>query len=1339
MEIQDMANGDSSKVVQQLDTVLQQLEKQMKMKEGVENMLEVYQTTDHKHRKRIKELEVNLDVYSRNIIELTKMAENIRHNSGSNAAEITRKLKETKFFNVPTPFGLTSSAAVFTPPGRARRAKRARSFSSGDKRQQQRDESASEEAQNEAEVDQRSLSERLSDILFILTQRGQPDLAKINALSALIKIADNTTTGGLESSELLHSIRACSTASNRELRVNALRAVRHLILNDTSCQFTLHNFLPMHLDLVVIRAITRDPAYHSEREQALKLIRTLMDYSHGGTVYITQGILRAVVAIAEQMDDTLRNIALETLAEMAICDLPSFVQVGGLRVIVQAVIDGPRRMIDVLVSIIVYVLDDPSTRVYIRPGIDLQFILASFTDAYSKGPSAEERLRNSVRVLTLLFKTWTGTLFLCSNESRAIHSVVEALRLPYEETTKILLDMLFEIFRIPLPKDSTSYFTSHRPGNWAGTPGVDDSLELSTTYKHKQIPTLLHHHLSLILNIFTDAGIMMALVDIIKKENLSISRKATHLMGEMLQLSTRILPVGIATQIQSLPKLFVLAASFENEEIRHNATAVLSHIDNLNRIRGRLQSQVIIEKEESSRRNQEKVREVKVRLGMQIDDVHFRTMLVDSQVLNTKDHNKWNWEVITELLQGPLLNPRRLEEATRGCKFVKRLLAFYRPFRHRFSDLKASKVNHNRYDKAGCALFHVLLANAEGVRYLAENKILRQLADAFSQLDPMNASSESEQIFTRERMDSTLTSSYFRFLGVFSKHREGLNLLERFRIFSLLYAMSEFRSRDDLIMALITNFDYTLDGHPRVLLSKMMTSGYKHIRLFATTHLGEILSADGNEFNDWAIRLLITQLYDPYLEVCQKAVSVLDDACVNVANLELLVRLRPSLDHLGEISNPLLLKFLSTSSGFTYLNGLDYVSREMDEWYKERNCHYVTQLEVSLARAIMSSPEGQHSVFEERVDNKHNFETVQPCDGAVPSHFYGELTKTPQGCLMLREAGHFSLFADYIRNYSMESHDREIIRNLKAVLWAVGNIGATRNGLPFLEEEDIVKDIVAIAEHSEVLSLKGTSYYVLGLICRTQQGVELLGEFGWEGVVYPNGEVAGLCVPANLRPFLIIPPWKYAGIPAPLPRIELPISTQNRQECDVLKAIGDMSNQILASAASKDLTQLKSKNPSLFANIHMLSGAFELIGGLHYRLPVRRYILDMFDVDMNDEAYEWLDRIRNGSSSNDVSVADSEQAATTDGTEEGVMNGAPTSTKPDLPRLVRYQRKDSYNIRRSSHGYSGGSGPRLKPMIASLSNSEGGYKSDDDDQEGSELTAVKAINPVRHHGFDVAA
>lgn len=97
----------------------------------------------------------------------------------------------------------------------------------------------------------------------------------------------------------------------------------------------------------------------------------------------------------------------------------------------------------------------------------------------------------------------------------------------------------------------------------------------------------------------------------------------------------------------------------------------------------------------------------------------------------------------------------------------------------------------------------------------------------------------------------------------------------------------------------------------------------------------------------------------------------------------------------------------------------------------------------------------------------------QPGDGLTPPHFYGELTKTEEGCNLLREKGHFHHFAEFIRQHAKENDNMQIIQQLKAVLWAVGNIGATKNGLPFLEEEDIVKDIVSMAENSEVLSLKG--------------------------------------------------------------------------------------------------------------------------------------------------------------------------------------------------------------------------------------------------------------------------
>lgn len=46
-----------------------------------------------------------------------------------------------------------------------------------------------------------------------------------------------------------------------------------------------------------------------------------------------------------------------------------------------------------------------------------------------------------------------------------------------------------------------------------------------------------------------------------------------------------------------------------------------------------------------------------------------------------------------ELLQGPLLNAKRLDEAIKGTKFIKRLLFFYSPSSRQFSEIVYSKVN----------------------------------------------------------------------------------------------------------------------------------------------------------------------------------------------------------------------------------------------------------------------------------------------------------------------------------------------------------------------------------------------------------------------------------------------------------------------------------------------------------------------------------------------------------------------------------------------------------------------------------------------------------------------
>ena len=59
---------------------------------------------------------------------------------------------------------------------------------------------------------------------------------------------------------------------------------------------------------------------------------------------------------------------------------------------------------------------------------------------------------------------------------------------------------------------------------------------------------------------------------------------------------------------------------------------------------------------------------------------------------------------------------------------------------------------------------------------------------------------------------------------------------------------------------------------------------------------------------DWGLQLMITQLYDTSMEVCEVAVMYLEDMCTDAASLEKVVQLRPTLEHLGDIGHPLFMR-----------------------------------------------------------------------------------------------------------------------------------------------------------------------------------------------------------------------------------------------------------------------------------------------------------------------------------------------------------------------------------------------------------------------------------------------
>ncbi|KAF7968454.1 hypothetical protein HWV62_30535 [Athelia sp. TMB] len=614
--------------------------------------------------------------------------------------------------------------------------------------------------------------------------------------------------------------------------------------------------------------------------------------------------------------------------------------------------------------------------------------------------------------------------------------------------------------------------------------------------------------------------------------------------------------------------------------------------------------------EDTVRRGQRQVEQVKIKIGMQMDDKTFQSALLETQVMLTNNNSKWNFEVLQDLIEGPLLHPKRMEEAIKVGRFIRRLLAFFHPFSHRFSDMDNNKANQ-RWVKLGCSLMSTLMSSSEGVRFLStEDLLLKQLTKSFAQLDPFNGTPSKDPIFSEKRFSDTLTCGYLEMLGVLSTFEKGLELMEKFKIFTALYHICELRSREDLVKGIIQNLDYSIDGHSRIVLSKVLTSTYQNIRLFATNHLGELIK-QSYQASAWTLRLLLTQLYDTSADVCEMAVHFLEEACESMDILQLVVEMQPTLDHLGQIGHPLLLKFMSTAMGFRYLFDAGYIDREMDMWLNDRNVFYVIQVETFLSKVFGYSNGDEH-------------EDILAFDGTVPAHFYGEMSKTELGCQVLQEKSHFADFAHFIRQHGLECDDSELIMKLKSILWAVGNIGATDGGLPFLEEEEIIPAILDIAEQSPVPSVRGTCFFVLGLISSTSQGAEILDDYRWEATLSPLGVPTGLCIPVDLEKFITIPSWTPPPITDDNGFRLIPPTTQ--AEIEVTTAIQNLGNTVIANAASRSLTKMKSRPEyrPVFSSVSTFYRALHIISTQRYRLPVRRYILDLFTIEMDSDVAKSL-------------------------------------------------------------------------------------------------------------------
>ena len=1065
----------------------EQIDKEMKIRAGSENLLEALSSKTAKHA-REQRTRVEAELYSTNqkIVQLKAQLN----------AEIERSRKLS-----PSPTGKLTQL-FRTAPGRSPSR-------------------VAFDAEDEVDSDNESPTFILSELLQALEIDGQPPEYYIERANSLVELLKRYPALKYDLAWSIFGLRMQTLllSDSREVVAASYRVLRHAITDRRSLSI-IRSF---HTDRLVVFTLLKDSKASVEREQALKFVRAFLDVKSGAEE-ISRIVVRIIVALAEQPDDRLRSISILTLAEILLRNPELGVACGVLGPLSYAVTEGAYQPAESLVGILLCLADGPRTRKFVPNGAGIYDALTNFTDIIS--PHSEEQLKSTAKLVASMLKTWPGMVVMCRENFIQLESVLASLRIQDTSGRDIILEMLFDVTRIKAPSWSSSYLAGRR----LTTYGHVLSTELNAVLRQKQDDSespiasseLLDHHTATVLACLLHAGLRSNLVNVSETEtDITVKRKSVLLLGEVLTLANRILPGMLAYQLQVLPHLFQYSTVMGSEE-RFIASSAIYQIDGINRTLFRTGQAALdtsvsswgAQPSASQRRLSESMRHV---LTTDIEDGQFRQALIETQVLSSANFAKWRWDLIQKIVEGPLMNPKRLEEATKASKFVKRLIGFYRPFKHRFADVRNTKPNQ-RYVRIGCSLMRTLLHTSEGRRYLAENKLLRQVAECLAQVDRLSGITSSDPLFSTERVQETLAGGYFAMLGTLSSSMQGLAMMERWKMANMIFHIVELEDRDDLIRLLLSALDYTIDSQFRVILAKAITSCSKETRIFCTRILrkyafGQPASSDAAAIDHdclhWSLHILLTQLYDPEIEVCEAAVKVLEDACSNEGSMEYIVRCRPALDHLGEIGAPLLLRFMSTSLGYHYLDGLDYISGEMDDWFLGRNETYVTLVEASLSKVLAGQKEtNRASTSVDALEiGIHN---------ALPPHFYRELTRTSEGVKLLEAKGHFNEFLACIKHNGLEDDDLEIMLKVKGCLWAVGNIGSSELCDSFLDDTDVVPLIIKIAEDSNNMTMRGTAFYSLGLLSQSVVGQEILAEHGWDCAVDQMGKSIGVCLPRTL-------------------------------------------------------------------------------------------------------------------------------------------------------------------------------------------------------------------------------
>ncbi|ODM99839.1 Rapamycin-insensitive companion of mTOR [Orchesella cincta] len=916
----------------------------------------------------------------------------------------------------------------------------------------------------------------------------------------------------------------------------ALRVLRYLVVTVED----LEVMNDVQIPFLIVRSMDIVLNNSGERLNAARLCQQILAIPDGAS-HFPSPISRALVAIGFDgliEHDKLHRASLSILCQLALLNPMHFIECGGVRVLLHNLLACTSPMVlEGILGSLLHLLNVPETREAAR--INLQYLVAPFTDLHFKHGGHEPRdkqmderelgYRCAKVAIGIVLRSWSGLAEFCQTRDSGLQALIDSLCIEQLEIRRTILDLICEIVGLKFPTwtDEVSVALSAvdpscPKDSWRLQEGfiVDEALSV-LPHLATSTPNITANHMALIVFSFARKGLLDALVEVIVTSDTFISVRATVLLGELLTLVDKYVPLDCFDPSQCIPSLIrysvgdsptsaikgnnfrsPFASQITPQYRQQRAMEAITVLSCLHKIKTQpvlphsvfLQSQLTFAGYVSKKSNRFTDRLGLVQLNRILSrDVESNPvkLLRDTGVINSKDSHAWQWDTVLTLLKWCPSALKRVEDSVWRL-FLRRLTDFFKPSNNNFARMELGKGSSSLYAKVGCTLVQVI---AEEIEHFSGMVLLEELlTDIAVQIDELLRNSKNPYVcfLSPNKLETTLSQVYFIMLGRLTHSPKGYKVLERGEILRRLFELVCEMYHDCYIKLVISSLSYREEYCKRILTSAL-SSPSDDARHYATKFLRVLVRAKLPGFSKWGIELLVNQLNDKNRAIALSALDILEEAIHDKMFLESLIALKPSLSHLGDRGLLLLVCFLSLPSGFRFLHDANFLRSEIEKWKVNFNKRYVELVEVLVRDSVSTLRRGEDGRYPERASR--NQEQSKFIDIYVPPHLYGQLVQHKDGLDALLELGDIDSLIQVVNQKKCST--AEETRELKAALWAVAHFGTSVETVSILEDSGVLESMVRLGRSCAVLSVRHTIFHCLCLICVTQPGAESLRKYDW--------------------------------------------------------------------------------------------------------------------------------------------------------------------------------------------------------------------------------------------------